>query len=144
MADAPHQTAYAIFGDGTRVALEIAATDDARERGLMFRDRLDDGGGMLFTLDGPGRPAVWMKNVAIPLDIVWLDADRRVVWIVARAEPCPAEPCPIYEPGADACSVLELAAGFVDRHGVAIGDAVALTLPPRPAASSRKSRRGRC
>jgi uncharacterized membrane protein (UPF0127 family) len=131
---------YVLFADGTRVGVEIAATDAARARGLMFREDLAEHEGMLFTFDAPRRYGFWMKNVRIPLDILWLDAAGRVVWIVESAPPCPAEPCPMYVPEARASFVLEVAGGFARRHGVAAGDAVTL----RVASSSRTSRRDRC
>jgi uncharacterized protein len=119
-------TAYVIFADGFRVELEVARTEAARARGLMFRGRLDEGEGMLFIFDMPRRYAFWMKNVRIELDMIWLDARRRVVWIVERAQPCTSDPCPMYEPQADASYVIEMAGGFVTRHGVALGDAVTI------------------
>jgi len=118
-------TAYAIFPDGARVALEIADTDAARVRGLMFRGELAEDRGMLFTFDVPRRYGFWMKNVPIPLDIIWLDASGRIVWIVHRAAPCDREPCPMYVPNRPASSVLEVAAGVADRHGLVVGARIA-------------------
>ena len=119
-------TAYVIFPDGFRVDVEVAATDAAIARGLMFRDRLDEREGMLFRFDVPRRYRFWMKNVRIPLDMIWLDHRGRVVWIVERAEPCLADPCPMYQPGAPASYVVEVIGGFVEKHGVAVGDAVTI------------------
>jgi uncharacterized membrane protein (UPF0127 family) len=119
-------TAYVIFPDGFRVAAEVAATAAARARGLMFRDSLDERAAMLFPFDLPGRYGFWMKNVRIPLDIIWLDARGRVVWIVERAAPCTTEPCPMYVPEAEASYVVEVIGGFVQAHGVAVGDSVAV------------------
>lgn len=117
-------TAYVIFVDGTRLDVEVAETEGARARGLMFRETLGDEEGMLFPFDIPRRYGFWMKNVRIPLDIIWLDTNRRIVWIVERARPCTADSCPMYLPEAEASYVLEVVGGFVARHGVAIGDAV--------------------
>lgn len=117
-------TAYVIFPDGYRVAAEVAATDAARARGLMFRDSLDERAGMLFPFAVPDRHAFWMKNVRIPLDIIWLDARGRIVWIVEQAPPCTADPCPMYVPGTDASYVVEVVGGFAARHGVTAGDSV--------------------
>jgi uncharacterized membrane protein (UPF0127 family) len=122
--EVPVTTAYVIFADGTRVALEVADTEEARARGLMFRDTLGQREGMLFPFDVPRAYPFWMKNVRIPLDILWLDVTRRIVWIVESAQPCRAEPCPMYVPGAKASYVVELAGGFVSRHRVAVGDRV--------------------
>ena len=119
-----------IFGDGTHLQVEVAETDRARARGLMFRDSLADGEGMLFRFAVPHRYEFWMKNVRIPLDIIWLDANHRIVWIEERAAPCPTDPCPMYRPATEASDVLEVVGGFVQRHGVALGDAVDITRLP--------------
>jgi uncharacterized protein len=122
-------TAYVIFPDGTRVRVEVADTDRARGRGLMFRDAVPENEGMLFVFDTPDRYGFWMKNVRAPLDIVWLDDQYRVVWIVQNAAPCDREPCPTYVPETAALFVVELTGGFARRHGVAVGDALAVSLP---------------
>jgi uncharacterized protein len=120
--------AYVIFPDGFRVEAEVASTNAARARGLMFRHSLDEGAGMLFSFERPGRYGFWMKNVRIPLDIIWLDAKGRVVWVVERAEPCVTDPCPLYVPDADASSVVEVIGGFAEKHGVAIGQRVTMRM----------------
>ena len=137
-------TAYVIFADGTRLSVEVAETEAARARGLMFRRQaaFADDEGMLFVFDVPGRYAFWMKNVRAPLDIVWLDEASRIVWIVEDAPPCDADPCPIYEPPGEASMVVEVAGGFTRRHGVTVGDAVAISLPR--SSSSRRARPDRC
>jgi uncharacterized membrane protein (UPF0127 family) len=119
-------TAYVIFGDGTRIRAEVADTDEARVRGLMFRAALGEHDGMLFVFDRPGRYPFWMKSVRVPLDIIWIDESCRIVWIVDSAPPCTREPCPMYDPPADASFVVEVAGGFVRRHGIAIGQAITI------------------
>ena len=134
-------TAYVIFGDGTSIRADVADTDDARARGLMHVPP-SDAAAMLFVFDRPGRYAFWMKNVRMPLDIIWLDAQRRIVWMVDNAPPCAAEPCPMYAPGRNASYVLEVAGGFVRRHNVAVGDVVAINRPR--SSSSQTARPDRC
>ncbi|HWL39132.1 MAG TPA: DUF192 domain-containing protein [Gemmatimonadaceae bacterium] len=124
------QTAYVIFQDGEWVTADVADTDEARARGLMFRAALAEHEGMLFTFAVPRRYGFWMKRVRMPLDIVWLDERRRIVWIVESAPPCEADPCPMYLPGAKASFVVELAGGYVARHGVALGDTVTISQLP--------------
>ncbi len=120
-------TAYVIFPDATRVNVEVAATDEARARGLMFRDSLGEREGMLFVFDVPGPYGFWMKNVRMALDVLWLDTRGRVVWIVEWAPPCDADPCPTYVPDVPASFVLEVTGGFVQRHGVVPGAAVTIS-----------------
>jgi uncharacterized membrane protein (UPF0127 family) len=67
-----------------------------------------------------------MKNVRVPLDIIWLDEGGRVVWIVERAQPCTAEPCPMYLPQENASMVLEVVGGFAQQHRLGLGDVVTI------------------
>lgn len=122
--------ATATFAGG-RVALEVVATEAARMRGLMFRERLAPDAGMVFVFPEPGFYPFWMKNTLIPLDMIWLDADRRVAAIARSVPPCRADPCPSYPPLADgrpvdALYVIELAAGGARRYGVEVGQVVGM------------------
>jgi uncharacterized membrane protein (UPF0127 family) len=92
-------------------SVELARTPQAREQGLMGRDGLEPGSGMLFIFDAPGRYSFWMKNMKFPIDILWLDSDRKLVHIAESVPPCQSEPCPVYTPLSDARYVLEIPAG---------------------------------
>lgn len=113
-----------VFPDRTRVTVEIADTDAARQRGLMFREKLGPTEGMVFLFDEPGYHAFWMKNTLIPLDMIWLDDQQRIVGLLDWVPPCKADPCPSYTaPGSPiASSVVEVQAGFIKRHAVKVGD----------------------
>lgn len=101
---------------GERYAVEVANTDQARARGLMFRSELPEGTGMLFIHDSEERQAYWMKNTWIPLDILYFDASRRLVTQQRRVPPCAAgDSCPAYPSRAPALYVLELNAGEAER-----------------------------
>jgi uncharacterized membrane protein (UPF0127 family) len=113
-----------------RVLLEVAATEAKRNRGLMFRTHLGEGRGMLFVFEEPGRPAFWMKNTYLSLDILFLSTDGIVVDLFERLSPCPMEPCPRYAPDAPARYVLEVAGGFVAHHAVRKGDRIRLENVP--------------
>ena len=67
--------------------VELAITPDQHERGLMYRQHLDAGAGMLFISSEVREQVFWMKNTLIPLDMIFLGADRRIVGIVQNAEP---------------------------------------------------------
>lgn len=112
------------FPDGATIVASVADTDAARARGLMFRDTLPDDEGMLFVFAESRRHAFWMRNVLVPLDMMWLDENRRIVWLVESAPPCVDEPCPIYIPERPASSVIEVPGGFTKRHGIRVGDTV--------------------
>jgi uncharacterized membrane protein (UPF0127 family) len=65
-----------------------------------------------------------MKNTLIPLDMIWIDENRRIAHITPDVPPCKADPCPSYPPNVQARYVLELAAGVAAKHGLKDGDAL--------------------
>jgi len=111
----------AVLPDGTRITLELAVTPEEKEEGLMFRPTLPRDRGMLFLFSQAGYPGFWMKNTLIPLDIIFLDDEGRIVSIAAEVPPCAADPCPQYRPDAASSAVLELAAGVAGAHHLAPG-----------------------
>ena len=112
--------------DGARISAEVADSPARRERGLMFRQRLSPNEGMIFVFDAPGEHAFWMKNTLIPLDMLWLDGEFRILHIALSVPPCRADPCPTYAPppGTQASYVLELGSGVAGAHALRVGDAL--------------------
>ena len=99
-----------------RYAIEIADDDAERARGLMFRDALPTGHGMLFIHDAEEPQAYWMKNTKIPLDILYFDDERKLVAQQRDVPPCSlGDGCPSYPSDAPARYVLELNAGEAAR-----------------------------
>ena len=88
--------------------VELAMTAQERTRGLMFREKLDSDKGMLFIFDGEGEYSFWMKNTLIHLDIIWINKDKKVVFISKNTQPCELDPCPAINPDEKAQYVLEL------------------------------------
>jgi hypothetical protein len=117
--------------DGRSVTAELAMTEEERSRGLMLRERLRPDQGMLFVFAEEGAYAFWMKNTLIPLDILWLDRDRRIVHIEPDLPPCRADPCPTYGPRRPGLYVLELAAGGAKLYGLKLFDRLEFK-PPDP------------
>src|SRR5262245_56049422 len=91
-----------VFPDGYAVTVEIAADEDTRQQGLMYRDRLAEDRGMIFFFASTGEYPFWMKNTLIPLDMIWIDESRRIAHIAHDVPPCKADPCPSYPPNAPA------------------------------------------
>ncbi|MFZ2491834.1 MAG: DUF192 domain-containing protein [Thermoanaerobaculia bacterium] len=116
------QQARVIFPDGFAVEVEVASDDTTRAQGLMFRDRLRQGTGMIFFFPSPGIYPFWMKNTLIPLDMIWIDGQKRIVSVTHDVPPCKAEPCASYPPGGESLYVLEVAAGVAREHGLKAGD----------------------
>lgn len=101
---------------GARYEVEIANDDQERARGLMFRDRLAEGSGMLFIHEREEMQSYWMKNTRIPLDILYFDSARRLVSQQRDVPPCSlGNGCPPYPSSAPARYVLELNAGEAAR-----------------------------
>ncbi len=123
--------------DGGAVTLEVAATPHQRNLGLMFRPTLADDRGMLFLFPASDRHAIWMKNMLIPIDILWLDEERRILHIEANVPPCRQEPCLIYQPPQPARYVIELAAGAAARADLRNGTTLPFTLKEPPPPSTR-------
>jgi uncharacterized membrane protein (UPF0127 family) len=90
--------------------------------GLMYRDEIGKGSGMLFIFGSPGNHGIWMKNMRFPIDIAWLDSRKIVVSVVHSAMPCRSINCPVYKPGSTAKYVIELSSGVLAKHGIKIGD----------------------
>jgi len=119
------------YPDGTHILVEIADTNEKRARGLMFREHMASGQGMLFVFEEPGRWTFWMKNTKIPLDILWLDQNKRTVDITENIPGCVQEPCLQYQPSRDASYVLEVPAGSVKRQKLAKGMQLSFQLPKK-------------
>ena len=109
---------------------EVMVKDEDRAMGLMFRPSLAADHGMLFVFDEADFHSIWMKNCKFPIDIVWLDGDRRVVDIAPSVPPCKADPCPVYQPMRRARYVVEMNAGEAGREKVARGAALEFKLLP--------------
>ncbi|HVT32560.1 MAG TPA: DUF192 domain-containing protein [Rhodanobacteraceae bacterium] len=108
--------------NGKTYTIEIAEDDVSRAHGLMDRTEMDAGHGMLFVFQDDAPRAFWMKNTKIPLDMLFFDADRKLVSVQHNVPPCVGDPCPAYSSGAPARYVLELNAGQAGKLGVTSGD----------------------
>jgi len=93
--------------DGQLIQAEVMRTRSELERGLMGRPSLASDCGMLFVHPKPGFYSYWMRGVSIPLDILWLDSQRRIVAFVRNAQPGQGS----FQPNHPAQFVLELAGG---------------------------------
>lgn len=105
--------------------LEVADTPQLRQTGLMSRTQMAQNKGMLFIFDRDGIYAFWMKNTLISLDMLWLDANYKVVYIAKNVPPCEEAKtprCPSYSPEVSARYVVELNAGISDAAGIKVGD----------------------
>jgi uncharacterized membrane protein (UPF0127 family) len=118
-------TAVTTLG-GEDIFLEVATTPQQQAMGLMYRDPLPDDRGMLFPLGRPRPVSFWMKNVPVPLDMVFV-YQGQIAAIAAEVPSCTAEPCPTYGPDGQLIDqVIELRAGRAAELGLAAGDEVVI------------------
>jgi uncharacterized protein len=102
-------------------SVEMASTEDEKQKGLMYRRELADGKGMLFDFSPEQQISMWMKNTYISLDMIFIRADGRILRIAENTEP---ESTAIISSGGLARGVLEVPAGTARKYGIAPGDRV--------------------
>jgi uncharacterized protein len=103
-------------------AVEMALTPEDQARGLMFRQSLPAGQGMLFDFKREQELSFWMKNTLISLDMIFIRADGRILRIAENTEPLSEKLVPS---GGPARAVLEVISGTARKLGIAAGDRVA-------------------
>ena len=106
---------------GHRFRVELAASPAEQETGLMFRLAMGADEGMLFPMNPPRQAYFWMRNTVLPLDIIFIGADRRVLNVAANARPYDETPLPS---AGKAAAVLELNAGRAAQLGIRPGSVV--------------------
>ncbi len=108
---------------------EVAKTKAQRMKGLMFRENLPSDKAMFFVFEQPSVHNFWMKNCKIPLDIIWLDENYKVVAISPNNQPCGKGDCPSIQPSVLAKYVLEINAGLASQSGFSEGSYFSLQTP---------------
>ncbi|MCA9361381.1 DUF192 domain-containing protein [Candidatus Kaiserbacteria bacterium] len=120
------EATYSLFVD--TVPLDVTVADDpaTRTKGLSGVSRLEPNQGKLFVFDDESKHGIWMKDMLIPLDIIWIDNELKIVYIEKQATP---DSFPtVFAPTEPARFVIEVNAFFVDSHNLEIGDTV--FIPP--------------
>ncbi len=114
----PPHTAMVTIREKTFFA-ELATTDSERTKGLGGRASLAENSGMLFVFEQPDKYSFWMKDTLIPLDMIWISADKKIVYIAKNVQP---DSYPnLFSPDTDALYVLELAGGESDKNLLEVG-----------------------
>ncbi len=119
--------------------MELALTDHELRRGLMNRESISPEGGMIFVFNPPSPRSFWMKNTLVPLDLIYVDRNGKVIGMYQMAVEKPRQPGETMEeyenrlsgyPSEGAVQVaIELKAGQIELLGLAIGDVIDLKLP---------------
>lgn len=114
---------------GRKINLEVTRTPEQQALGLMYRTSLPDDRGMLFEFNPPQRVGFWMKNVKIPLDMIFL-RQGVVRAIASQVPPCNTNPCPTYGPNTPIDQVIELRGGRASQLGLRVGDRITVEYLP--------------
>jgi hypothetical protein len=114
-------SALVIFGSDT-IRAEVARTTEERQRGLMFRDAVPEGTGMLFVFERPSVQSIWMKDTFVPLDAAFVDASFRIVNI----ESLEPEDLTVKSSDRAVQFALEVRQGWFAEHGVEPGQQVVI------------------
>ncbi len=104
--------------------VEVADTFFTQEKGLMNREKLSQDQGMLFIFKNPDIYTFWMKNTLIPLDIIWIDQNQKIVDITKNATACNTETCPEFKSSQHVKYVLEINAGISQEKKFQTGQMV--------------------
>lgn len=113
--------------NGKCVEVLIADNQVSREKGLMFEKELCSSCGMLFNFESSGKYGFWMKNTLIPLDIIWIDSDYRIIDYV-NADTCIDTECISYYPEKIYKYALEVNQGYFIKNNLSIGDKVEIKI----------------
>ncbi len=113
-------------GKTIKFSVEVAQTQEQQARGLMFRDSIPVGTGMIFPMNPPRPASFWMKNCPIPQDWVFVRADGSIARLIENTIPYSLEPQGTSEPVA---AVLEIAGGEAARLGISEDDKVIWNAP---------------
>jgi uncharacterized protein len=93
---------------GKTIETYVANNSKSRALGLMGYSHLKPDEGMVFIFENYESHMMWMKNMLISIDIIWLNEDKVIVDIIPSIPPCRKDPCPIYGPSAPSKYVLEI------------------------------------
>jgi uncharacterized membrane protein (UPF0127 family) len=106
------------------IQIEIADTPSTRSAGLQGRVGLEKDKGMLFVFPEETLLKFWMKKTLIPLDIIYVSDDYKIIDIIPDAQPCTEPPCTIYPSTGKCRYALEVNAGFTKINNIKVGDKV--------------------
>lgn len=116
--------------DNTVINIEVAESVILRKQGLGGRDSLPEDSGMLFVFSKPGKYQFWMKGMKFKLDFIFINDGKIVDMLSNIPNPAPDQKddsLPVYQPVVPVKMVLEVSAGFIDKHNLKIGSSIDLS-----------------
>lgn len=117
----PRVTIVTKAGREVTFYVEVADTPTKRSMGLQFRKQLDNDRGMIFLFPAEAQQSFWMKNTPIPLDMIFINREKKIVGIVEQTVPFSLDSRSVNAPSQ---FVLEINGGLAKRHQLQTGDAV--------------------
>lgn len=127
VSPAPVSTGPILHLPSKDISLIIADTDATRELGLGGRASIPEDQAILFVFDKPDTYEFWMKDMQFPIDIIWLDAEKSIVFIESDVSP-DSYPDSTFAPEKESLFVIEANAGFVSNHNLKVGDKLNIDL----------------
>ncbi len=112
-------TIFSATGKAHKFDIEIASSNEERSQGLMYRKNMATNAGMLFVYEKPNNIMMWMKNTYIPLDMLFLNSEGKIVYIKENTTPHSTK---TISSDQDVIGVLELNAGTAFKLGIKVGD----------------------
>ena len=119
--NSPRVTISTKGGKDVALRVQVADTSAKRELGLQYRRNLDEDRGMLFLYRSERIQTFWMKNTPIPLDLIFIGGDRRIVGIIQESVPFSTATLSVPTPSQ---FVLEIKGGLSRQRGIQVGDLV--------------------
>jgi uncharacterized protein len=116
----PAQAGKFLKINNTTLNIEVADTDAGRIQGLSGRSGFAENAAMLFVFSQEGNYSFWMKDMNFPIDIAWMDKDKKIIYIENSVSPDTYPKS--FGPSAPSMYVLETNAGFFEKYGIKIGD----------------------
>ena len=105
--------------NGKQILAQVADSPEKQVVGLFFAKELHPDSAMLFIYDDEDSHRLWTKNSHFPIDMIWMDRDRKILHVEESVPPCAKDPCPTYGPKEpEALYVMQTAAGFVRRNNL--------------------------
>lgn len=131
MFNAPKQTEIieVRFPSGAKLQAEVADTPEKLLFGLAFREGLPEDGAMIFLFEQSGLHKVWTKGFKFPVDLIWVDESKQIVYVKEAAMPCVEDPCPWHGPPPEnARYVIEANMGFIQKAEATVGSELIFAL----------------
>lgn len=118
--DTTAYNAYSLTVNNVKVDLMVSTDEASKEKGLGGRDSIPENSSMLFIFDKPEKYGIWMKDMKFNIDIVWLNAEKRIVHIEKDVSP---DTYPdVFFPPEDSLYIMEFNAGFSDKNMLSVGN----------------------